>query len=105
MGWLLVIVAGVFEVGFTTAMKASENFSRPIPTVMFFLSAGLSFWLLTRAIQYLPLGTAYAVWTGIGAIGTVAVGILIYGEPAGPARMFFLGLLIFSILGLKFVSN
>ena len=105
MGWLLVIVAGGFEVGFTTAMKASEGFTRPVPTILFFLSAGISFFLLTRAIVYLPLGTAYAVWTGIGAIGTVAIGIILYGEPAGLGRMFFLGLLIFSILGLKLVSD
>ncbi len=105
MGWILVVIAGMFEVGFTTAMKASEGFSRPLPTLMFFLSAGMSFWLLTKAVEHLPLGTAYAVWTGIGAIGTVAVGIGVYGEPAGLGRMFFLGLLIFSILGLKFVSD
>ena len=105
MGWLLVIAAGLFEVGFTTALKASEGFSRPGPTALFLVSAIISFYLLTRALEYLPLGTAYAVWTGIGAVGTVAVGIWLYGEPAGPARMFFIGLLIFSILGLKFVAR
>ncbi len=105
MGWVLVAIAGIFEFGFTTAMKASEGFSRPVPTVLFYLSAGMSFWLLTKAVENLPLGTAYAVWTGIGAIGTVAVGILVYGEPAGLGRTFFLVLLIFSIVGLKFVSS
>ena len=105
MGWLLVIVAGLFEVAFTTAMKASEGFSRPVPTLVFFITATASFYLLTRAVEHLPLGTAYAVWTGIGATGTALVGIVVYGEAATLARLFFLGLLIFSILGLKFVSD
>lgn len=104
MGWLLVIAAGGFEIGFTTAMKASEGFTRPIPSVIFGICAFVSFWLLTRAIEYLPLGTAYAVWVGIGAVGTVLVGIFVYGEPAGLARMFFIGLLISSIIGLKLAS-
>ena len=105
MGWALVVVAGFFEVAFTTAMKASEGFTRPAPTLVFFITAAISFYLLTRAVQHLPLGTAYAVWTGIGATGTALVGIFVYGEAATLPRLFFLGLLIFSILGLKFVSN
>ena len=105
MGWVLVVAAGFFEVAFTTAMKASEGFSRPVPTLVFFVTAATSFYLLTRAVEHLPLGTAYAVWTGIGATGTALVGILVFGEAATPSRLFFLGLLIFSILGLKLVSQ
>ena len=105
MGWVLVMIAGVFEVAFTTMMKASEGFTRPVPTVLFAIAAITSFYLLTRAVEYLPLGTAYAVWTGIGAAGTVLVGIAVYSEPANPARLFFLGLLIAAILGLKLVSD
>ncbi|SIO49534.1 quaternary ammonium compound-resistance protein SugE [Rhodovulum sp. ES.010] len=105
MGWLILVVAGIFEVGFTTAMKASDGLTRPLPSMAFLVCAITSFYLLFRSLDYLPLGTAYAVWTGIGAVGTVLVGIFLYGEPAGLLRVFFLGLLIFSIIGLKFVSS
>lgn len=105
MAWAVLLLAGLFEIGFTTAMKASEGFTRPIPSVLFAISAVLSFWLLTRAVETLPLGTAYAVWVGIGAVGTVLVGVFVYGEAASPLRIFFIGTLIASIIGLKFVSE
>ncbi len=105
MGWLYVVIAGGFEVAFTTAMKESAGFTRLWPTVLFFVFSALSFWFLTRAIVTLPISTAYAVWVGIGAVGATLVGVLAYGEPAGLARMFFIGLLIFSIVGLKLVSD
>ncbi|HYG12721.1 MAG TPA: multidrug efflux SMR transporter [Methylophilaceae bacterium] len=104
MSWLYLLLAGLFEIGFTTCLKLSESFSRLWPSLGFLLCAVASFWLLTRAIQTIPLGTAYAVWTGIGAFGTALIGILVFGEPATALRLVFLTLLIGSIIGLKLVS-
>ncbi|QIE56927.1 multidrug efflux SMR transporter [Pikeienuella piscinae] len=105
MGWIYVVVAGFLEVAFTTAMKESAGLTRLWPSILFFITASLSFWFLTRAAITLPISTAYTVWVGIGSVGATLVGILFYGEPAGLARMFFIGLLIASIIGLKLVSE
>ena len=105
MAWFYLIVAGLFEVGFTTSLKLSENFSNKGWAFLFLISITLSFYFLNKAIQIIPIGTAYAVWTGIGAVGTVIVGIALFRESTDFWRMFFLFLLIGSILGLKFVSN
>ena len=104
MASIYLIIAGLFEVGFTTCLKLSENFSHKGWAAGFFVSITLSFYFLTRAVQQIPLGTGYAVWTGIGAIGTVLVGIIFFQEPAYFWRMFFLFLLIGSLVGLKLVS-
>lgn len=104
MNWIILITAGIFEVGFTTSMKLSDNFNNTKWTVAFAVCILLSFLLLNKATQTLPLGTAYAVWTGIGAVGTVIVGILFFGEPANFWRLFFIATLIGSILGLKFFA-
>ncbi|HRK17598.1 MAG TPA: multidrug efflux SMR transporter [Hyphomicrobiaceae bacterium] len=105
MAWVYLLLAGVFEIGFTTSMRYIDWSLKPLPIVGFLVSASLSFGLLFLAIQTIPLGTAYAVWTGIGAAGTVLVGVLLYGEPATTARILFLTLLIGSIVGLKLVST
>lgn len=105
MAWIYLIVAGLFEVGFTTSLKFSNNFSNTKWTITFFVCISLSFHLLNEAIQKIPLGTAYAVWTGIGAVGTVLVGIFIFREPSDFWRVFFIMLLIGSIIGLKLVST
>jgi quaternary ammonium compound-resistance protein SugE len=105
MAWFYLIIAGFFEVGFTTSLKLSNNFSNRWWASLFFISITLSFHFLNKAIQNIPIGTAYAVWTGIGAVGTVIVGIVLFKEPSDFWRMFFIFLLIGSILGLKFVSN
>jgi quaternary ammonium compound-resistance protein SugE len=105
MGWIYLVLAGIFEIGFTTSLKLSDNFSKLWPSVSFLVLSILSFYFLTRAIQTIPLGTGYAVWTGIGALGTVVVGIVFFMEPVTAARIFFLLMLIFSIIGLKLVSN
>jgi len=105
MAWFYLIIAGLFEVGFTTSLKLSENFSNRGWATVFFISITLSFYFLNKAIESIPMGTAYAVWTGIGAVGTVIVGIVMFREPSDFWRMFFIFLLIGSILGLKFVSN
>jgi len=105
MAWLYLIIAGLFEVGFTTSLKLSENFSNRLWSIVFLICITLSFLFLNKAIQTIPIGTGYAVWTGIGAIGTALVGILLFHEPSDFWRMFFIFLLIGSIVGLKAVST
>lgn len=105
MNWLILIVAGLFEVGFTTCLALSKNFTDWRWTIAFFVCITLSFLLLNKAIQTIPIGTAYAVWTGIGAVGTALAGIVFFKEPAHFWRLFFIATLIFSIVGLKAVSH
>lgn len=108
MNWILLIIAGLFEVGFATCLgKAREATGSTAALWMlgFFLSLSISMFLLYKASQSLPIGTAYAVWTGVGAVGTVIVGILIFKEPADFWRLFFITTLIASIVGLKVVGN
>jgi quaternary ammonium compound-resistance protein SugE len=104
MSWLILICAGLAEVGFTTAMKLSHGFTRFWPSLGFVVASALSFWLLATAMQTIPLGTAYAVWTGIGALGTALIGIVAFKESANLARLACLLLLLVSIVGLKLVS-
>ena len=104
----MLIIAGLFEVGFTTCLgkaKETSGSSASLWIIGFFISLSISMYLLYKASQTLPLGTAYAVWTGIGAVGTVLVGILFFKEPAEFWRLFFIATLIGSIVGLKAVSN
>ena len=108
MNWMLLIIAGLFEVAFAACLgKAKETNG----TEMWFWYAGflttlsISMFLLMKAIQNIPIGTAYAIWTGVGAVGTVLVGIFIFNEPANFWRIFFIVILISSIVGLKLVSN
>jgi quaternary ammonium compound-resistance protein SugE len=108
MTWILLIIAGFFEVGFATCLgKARETSGTATAWWMtgFFFCLTVSMYLLYKATQTLPIGTAYAVWTGIGAVGTVLVGILFFKEPADFWRMFFITTLIASIIGLKVVTN
>ena len=105
MAWFFLILAGCFEVAFTTCLKLSDNFTNTKYTVGFLISTILSFVFLSKAVQTIPLGTGYAVWTGIGAVGTVIIGIFFFKEPSDFWRVFFIFLLISSILGLKFVAN
>lgn len=104
MSWFILVMAGVFEVGFTTCLKLSDGFSKLIPTLGFAVCALASFGLLTKATESIPLGTAYAVWTGIGAFGTAVVGIYAFSDPSDTMRLALLALLIGSIVGLKLVS-
>ena len=104
MAWIYLFGAGVFEIGFATFLKMSNGFTKLVPCIAFVISAALSLWLLNRAIQIIPLGTAYAVWTGMGVIGTVVIGIVYFGDPAGAARIVLLMILVGSIIGLKLVS-
>lgn len=104
MNWLYLFFAGLCEIGFTTSMKLSENFTKLVPTISFFVLTILSFNFLALSVKSIPLGTAYAVWTGIGAFGTALIGIFFFGEATDFWRLLFLLLLISSIIGLKFVS-
>lgn len=105
MGWNYLLLAGLFELGFTTFLKLSDQFTRLGPTLLTLLFGGISFWLLSKSMQTIPLGTAYAVWTGIGAFGTAIIGILFFKDPLTFWRAFFLCTLIASIAGLKFIAQ
>jgi quaternary ammonium compound-resistance protein SugE len=108
MNWILLIIAGLFEVGFATCLGKAKETSGSTASwwiVGFFICLSISMFLLYRATQTLPIGTAYAVWTGIGAVGTVLVGIFIFKEPTDFWRIFFRATLISSIVGLKVVSQ
>ena len=108
MNWIILVVAGLFETGFATCLGKAKETTGIIATywyVGFLVCLAISMVLLVKAAQGLPIGTAYAVWTGIGAAGTVLVGIFYFNEPATFIRIFFLTTLIFSIIGLKVVSN
>lgn len=103
--WLILLGAGLLEVVWAISMKASHGYTRLPYTVLTIVAAGLSFWLLGLALKTLPVGTAYAVWTGIGAVGAAVLGIAVLGEPAGAARLACIGLIVLGILGLKFVGG
>ena len=108
MHWILLIIAGLFEVGFTTCLGKAKETTGTVSVLWiigFFISLSLSMLLLYKATQQLPMGTAYAVWTGIGAVGTVLIGIFFFKEPVTFWRVFFIATLIGSIVGLKFVSD
>lgn len=104
MNWILLVIAGLFEVGFTTCLKMSEGFTKLMPSIGFVIFSATSFLILNKVIKTIPLGTAYAVWTGIGAVGTVLIGIFFFKESAEFIKLFFIFLLIASIIGLKMVS-
>ena len=103
MGWFFLLMAGVVEIGFTTFLKLSDNFSRFWPTAIFLTLAFFSFTFLSLSLKSIPLGTAYAIWTGIGAFGTAIIGMIYFGESTDFWRLFFLFSLILSIIGLKCV--
>jgi quaternary ammonium compound-resistance protein SugE len=104
MGWTYLVVAGLFEIAFTTAMRYIDWSLRPLPMLAFLFFSTASFALLIAAMKTIPIGTAYAVWTGIGAAGTALLGVLYYGEPATTARLVLLTILVGAIVGLKLVS-
>lgn len=101
MAWVVLFVAGLFEIGWAVSLKHSEGFTRLWPSAAFLASMLASVYLLAVALKSLPLGTAYAIWTGIGAVGAVAVGILVLGESADPRRILSAALIVAGIVGLK----
>ena len=104
MPWLVLLLAGVFEIGWAIGLKYTEGFSRLWPTVGTVAAMALSLALLGIAMKSLPVGTAYAVWVGVGAVGTAILGIVLLGEPANPGRLLSLGLIVLGIIGLKLAS-
>ncbi|WP_369930250.1 quaternary ammonium compound efflux SMR transporter SugE [Xanthomonas sp. NCPPB 2632] len=101
MYWLILVVAGFFEIAWAVGLKYTEGFTRLVPSVLTVGAMLVSIMLLAFATKQLPLGTAYAVWTGIGAVGAVIFGIVLFGESAQPLRLVCVGLIVLGILGLK----
>lgn len=104
MAWLFLFVAGLFEVGWAIGLKYTDGFSRLVPTVWTLASMLASIVLLGMALKTLPVGTGYAVWTGIGAVGTAILGIYLLGEPATPMRIGSISLIVAGIIGLKLAT-
>lgn len=105
MAWIILIVAGLLEVGWSIGMKYTEGFTRLWPSVFTVVGIAASMMLLAHAAKTLPIGTAYGVWVGIGAAGAAVLGILVLGEPATAARIFFITLLLVAVIGLKATSG
>lgn len=104
MKWFILVVAGLFEMGWAVGLKYTHGFTRPWPTVGTAVSMIISLGLLGIAMKTLPLGTAYAVWVGVGAVGTAILGMVLFGESANPMRLVSLGLIIVGIIGLKLAT-
>lgn len=104
MAWVLLFFAGLFEIGWAIGLKYTDGFTRPWPTAWTVLAMLASVVLLALAVRTLPISTAYAVWTGIGAAGTVILGIVLFAEPATLVRLFFVGLIVAGIAGLKVMT-
>ncbi len=105
MSWLLVVVAGLLETGFAVSLKASENFTKLVPSILFAVFAAGSFSLLSLALKNLPVGAAYAVWTGIGAGGTAIVGMVALGEPVTPLRVASILAIVAGAIGLQLAGH
>jgi quaternary ammonium compound-resistance protein SugE len=100
--WLLIVIAGLLETGWALGLKYSEGFSRPLPSALTIVGALASFYLLSLAMRDIPVGTAYAVWVGIGAVGTAIAAVILLGEPVNAMRVAGIGLIIAGIAALKF---
>jgi quaternary ammonium compound-resistance protein SugE len=104
MPWLILVAAGLLEIGWAVGLKQSNGLSRTGPAIVTVAAMVVSMWLLAVAVRSLPVGTAYAVWTGIGTVGTAVIGIALLGEPATLARVACIGLIVAGIVGLKLAS-
>ena len=104
MAWAILFVAGLLEIGWAIGLKYTDGFSRLVPSVLTLAAMAGSIILLGLALKTLPIGTAYAVWTGIGAVGTAILGIILFGDPATALRLACIGLIVAGIVGLKFVT-
>ena len=105
MAWIILLVAGLLEIGWATGLKYTDGFTRPLPTVLTLTAMAASMFLLGLAVRTLPIGTAYAVWTGIGTVGTVLLGIWLLGEPADALRLLFIAMILAGIIGLKAITH
>ena len=101
MSWIILFFAGLFEVGWAVGLKYTDGFTRPLPTVLTIAAMAISLGLLGLAMKELPLGTAYAIWTGVGAVGTVIAGIILFGESMALIRLASVALIIAGLVGLK----
>lgn len=104
MNWIILFIAGLFEVGWAIGLKYTDGFSRFWPTVWTAISMLISIWLLGVAMKTLPVGTAYAIWVGVGAVGTAILGIVLLGEPVNPGRVISLALIVAGLVGLKLAT-
>ena len=104
MAWLYLLIAGLFEVAWAIGLKYTDGFTRLIPSIWTVVSMGVSFLFLSLALKTLPVGTAYAVWTGIGAVGVAILGMVLFAEPAHALRLGCIGLIVGGIVGLKLVT-
>ena len=105
MAWVMLILAGLLETGFAIALKFSDGFSRLVPSLLFLVFGAASLGLLSLALRTLPVGTAYAVWTGIGAAGTALLGMLFLGEPVHATRVLSIGLIVAGVVGLQLAGG
>lgn len=105
MAWILLVIAGIFEIGWAVGLKYTHGFARLWPSVLTIAAIVASMYLLSVAARTLPIGTAYAVWVGIGAAGTAVLGITLFGEQVSAGRLFFLTLLVIAIVGLKMTAK
>ena len=105
MAWIYLLIAGALEIGFAISLKESHGFTRPLPTLGILIFGGISFFLLTLALRTLPVGTAYAVWTGIGAAGTAIVGVLVFGESGNAFKALALAAIIAGVIGLRLTGS
>jgi quaternary ammonium compound-resistance protein SugE len=104
MAWCLLLIAGLLETGWAVGLKYTDGFTKPIPSLLTAIAILVSMVLLSISARTIPIGTAYAVWVGIGAAGAVVLGIWLFGEPASAPRLFFVGMLLAAIVGLKLTS-
>ena len=104
MAWVWLVLAGLLEVVWAVGLKYSEGFTRLVPSVVTAVAAAASFWLLAVALKHIPLGTGYAVWVGIGAVGTAVLGMVLFGESAAWPRLACIALILAGIIGLKLTS-
>ena len=105
MPWIYLLIAGLLEIGWAIGLKYTVGFTRPWPSLATAVTMIASFYFLSQAVKAIPIGTAYAVWTGIGAAGTALLGILLFADSVAPARLFFLGLILAGVVGLKATAS
>ncbi len=104
MPWIYLLAAGLFEIGFAIGLKYTDGFTRLWPSAATIAAAAVSLWLLTQALRSIPVGTAYAIWTGIGAVGVATLGVVLFSESASPARLLCIAVIVGGVIGLKLTS-
>jgi len=105
MNWIILFIAGLFEIIWAVGLKYTEGFTKPVPSILTIIAMVISMGLLSYSVKHIPVGTAYSIWTGIGAVGTAIMGIILFQESKELIRMFFILLIIVGIVGLKFLES